>query len=415
MIVGIPRETFESERRVALTPAAVAALKKIGLDVQVQAGAGEPAGFPDQQYREQGATVVDDRTALFAGAEVIAQVRTPGANPRAGVDDLPHLKPEHVLLGHAEPLTAHEQTKGVADTGATLLALELVPRITRAQSMDVLSSQANLGGYKAVLLAADALGKIFPMMMTAAGTLKPARVFVIGAGVAGLQAIATAKRLGAVVSATDVRPATKQQVESLGGHFVFLEELMTEGEGGYATELTPEQQEKQRELVADAVANSDVVITTAAIPGHKAPVLVTADTVTRMRPGSVIVDMAADHGGNCELTKADHVIEQHGVQIIGTTNLPSLVATDASAMYSGNVVKLLTHLVDDGKIELDISDEITAGIVVTRGGEVVHPRVRAAMGLPPLEPVIAGGGSDPEGDSDSSAKPQAADERSDTP
>jgi len=410
MIVGVPRETFPDEQRVALTPTGVAGLKKLDLQVHVQRGAGEGAGFPDAEYEQQGATLVDDRAAIFAEADVIAQVRTPGANPEQGGDDVAHLKADQLLLGHAEPLTAHDPIRAVAETGATLLGLELMPRITRAQAMDVLSSQANLGGYKAVLLAADALRKIFPMMMTAAGTLKPARVFVIGAGVAGLQAIATAKRLGAVVSATDVRPATKEQVESLGGTFVFLEELMAEGEGGYAKELTPEQQEKQRQLVAETVAESDVVITTANIPGRKAPVLVTAETVAKMRPGSVIVDMAAERGGNCELTQPGETVEQHGVTIMGPSNLPSLVATDASSMYSGNLVKLLTHLVEEGRIDLNTEDEITAGIVVTRKKEIVHPKVREAMGMEPLEPVKMGGGSAPDDESNSSAKPRAAGE-----
>lgn len=384
MILGIPKETFADEKRVALTPAAVATLSKLKLEVHIERGAGEAAGFTDEQYEQRGAKLAD-RAALFSAADIIAQVRAVGANPEQGAAEVDQLRRDQIVIGHAEPLTAHEQTQAVAERGATLLAMELIPRITRAQAMDALSSQANLAGYMTVLLAATQMPKAFPMMMTAAGTIKPAKVFVIGAGVAGLQAVATAKRLGAVVSATDVRPATQEQVESLGGKFVFLEEIMTEGEGGYARELTPEQQEKQKALVADVVAESDVVITTAAIPGRKAPVLVTEQTVQRMNPRSVIVDMAAERGGNCELTEAGQVVVKHGVTIIGTTNLPAMLAQDASAMYAGNIVKLLQHLVDDqGNLKLDMEDQITAGIVVTREGQVVHPKVRELMGLGPM-------------------------------
>jgi len=407
MIIGVPKETMAGERRVALVPASIGPLKKLGLNVIVERDAGLAAGFTNQQYEEKGATIYDDRPAVFRDADAIAQVRTFGANPEAGGGDVEHIKQGQLVIGHAEPLTNHDQTNAIKDRGAVLVAMELVPRITRAQSMDALSSQANLAGYRAVLLAAHYQTKIFPLMMTAAGTVKPAKVFVIGAGVAGLQAIATAKRLGAVVSATDVRPATKEQVESLGGKFVMVEEAMAEGEGGYAKELTPEQQQKQKELVAQVVAESDVVITTAAIPGRKAPVLVTEAMVKAMHPGAVIVDMAAERGGNCELTQEGQVTEAHGVTIVGSTNLPSTLATDASATYATNIVKLMGEMMDkEGKLNLDLENEVIAGVVVTKDNDVVHMKVRELMGLEPLTtaPKDAAIGQTPE-----DAKPQAAD------
>ncbi|MHB1157292.1 MAG: Re/Si-specific NAD(P)(+) transhydrogenase subunit alpha [Phycisphaerales bacterium] len=382
MIVGICRETCDGERRVALTPASLAPLIKAGLKIQVEAGAGDEAGFPDSEYQAKGATVVKDRAQLIQQADVLVQVRAYGANPERGGADLTHMKAGQVVIGHAEPLLAHEQTKAMAARGVALLAMELIPRTTRAQAMDALSSQANLAGYRAVLIGQDHLPKIFPMMMTAAGTLKPAKVFVIGAGVAGLQAIATAKRLGAAVSATDVRPATKEQVESLGGKFVMVPEAMAEGEGGYAKELTPEQQAKQKTLVANVVADSDVVITTALIPGRPAPKLITAEMVQRMAPRSVIVDMAAERGGNCELTEPGKIVVKHGVTIVGLLNIPSDVAHDSSTMYAGNVVKLIGHLIGKTQeIQWNLEDEITRGVLVTKDGQVVHERVKQAMKL----------------------------------
>ncbi len=414
MIAAIPTETHPGEKRVALSPAAAAQLIKAGLTVRLQRGAGSAAGHTDQQYADKGVELVDDRDALFAEADIIAQVRTPGAAPEAGGQDMQRYRQGQLVVGHAEPLTAHEQTKAMAQRGATLAAMELIPRITRAQAMDALSSQANLGGYKAVLLAANLSPKIFPMMMTAAGTLKPAKVFVIGAGVAGLQAIATAKRLGATVSATDVRPATKEQVESLGGKFVMVEEAMAEGEGGYAKELTAEQKQKQQELVESVVAESDVVITTAAIPGRKAPVLVTEAMVAKMQPRSIIVDMAAERGGNCELTEEGQIVEKHGVTIVGSANLPGELAHDASAMYANNVVKLLNEMLDDGRLKLDMDNEVIAGVVVCKDGEVVHPRVREAMGMGPLAKPEAQAAPEAGGERDAAdgTKPQAGEEDS---
>jgi H+-translocating NAD(P) transhydrogenase subunit alpha len=293
------------------------------------------------------------------------------------------MRPEQILIGHGEPLLAHDQTKVLAERGVTLLAMELIPRITRAQPMDVLSSQANLAGYKAVLMAANALGRIFPMMMTAAGTVTAAKVFVVGAGVAGLQAIATAKRLGAVVSAIDVRPEVKEQVESLGARFV-MPPFTAAGAGGYAREQTQEQKEAQQELMAATVADSDVVITTAAIPGKRSPVLVTGAMVQRMRPGSVLVDLAAERGGNCEWTEPDKTIHKHGVTIIGTANIPALIPHDASLTYARNLAALLKLIVKDAAVSLNADDEVIAGTLVTRGGQVVHPRVRELMGLGPI-------------------------------
>ncbi len=384
MIVAIPKENHPDEARVALTPAAVGACQKLGLEVRVEAGAGAQAGFNDTDYEAKGAAIVQDRGELFHAAGIIAQVRSYPADPEHGRHDLEHLLREgHIVVGHAEPLTAPEAIEAMNQRGVTLMAMELIPRITRAQAMDALSSQANLGGYMAVLLAATHMPKIMPMMMTAAGTIKPAKVFVIGAGVAGLQAIATAKRLGAVVSATDVRPATKEQVESLGGKFVMVEEAMAEGEGGYARELTPEQKEKQQQLVAQVVADSDVVITTAAIPGRKAPVLVSEQMVQSMKPRSVIVDLAAERGGNCALTEPGQTVEQHGVTIVGRFNLPGLVPQDASVMYANNVAKLLAEFVGEGRAEFDMDNEVIAGVVVCHGKRIIHPRVCEAMGLEP--------------------------------
>ena len=380
MRLAVPKETFPGERRVALVPGAVPALTQAGHEVAIEPGAGVAAGFDDAAYTERGAAVAADRDAVFAESDAILQVRTPGANPEAGAADIGRLRAEHVLIGHAEPLTAHETNGAVAETGATVLAIELLPRITRAQPMDALSSQANIAGYKAVVAAANRLPKLFPLMMTAAGTIRAARVFVVGAGVAGLQAIATARRLGALVHATDVRPEVQEQVESLGASFVHPGQT-AEGAGGYAGAQTEEQQRRQRELTADTVAESDVVITTANIPGKRAPVLVTEEMVERMPPGGVIVDLAAERGGNCALTEPDEVVERHGVAIDGTTNLPAGVATDASQMYAGNVGKLVAHLTRDGRIELADDDPIAAGVLLCRDGRITAPAVREAMGL----------------------------------
>ncbi len=390
--VGVPKETYPGERRVALVPALVPQLKGAGVEaVLVEQGAGAEAGFPDSAYAEQGARVVESRQEVFEGADVVLQVRTPGANPERGREDLELLRPGQVVIGFLEPLTALDAVKALAERWVTAFALELMPRITRAQSMDALSSQATVAGYKAVLLAAEALPKMFPMMMTAAGTITPAHVFVVGAGVAGLQAIATARKLGAVVQAYDIRPETKEQVESLGAKFVELglETEEARAEGGYAREMGEEFYKKQREMMRRVVAESDVVITTAAVPGKRAPVLITEEMVKGMAPGSVIVDVAAERGGNCELTKPGETVTVHGVTIIGAVNLPATVPYHASQMYARNVTTFLLGMLKDGELKLDLDDPIVRDTLVTRDGEVVHPRVRERLGLPPAVGVGA--------------------------
>jgi len=377
MIIGVPQETFPGERRVALVPAIVPALTKAGLEVRVQAGAGLAAGFPDRQYADKGAKIAPTREAVFA-ADVVLQVRAAGANPQAGKADLPGLRQGQVVIGLCDPLSEPKAIEEVAARGVTLFALELLPRITRAQGMDVLSSQATVAGYRAVLLAATALPKLFPMLMTAAGTITPAKVFVVGAGVAGLQAIATAGRLGGIVSAYDVRPAVKEQVQSLGAKFVEmpLEAAAAEGKGGYAQQMDEEFYRKQRELMTRVVAQSDVVITTAAVPGKKAPVLVTAAMVEAMAAGSVLVDLAAERGGNCELTRPGQTVVHQNVTILGPLNLPAEVPNHASQLYAKNIATFLLALVKDGKLQIDLEDQIIRETLVAREGQVPNAAVR---------------------------------------
>jgi NAD(P) transhydrogenase subunit alpha len=385
MKVAVAKETFPGERRVALVPAAIAALKKAGIEVAVESGAGEAAGFSDDAYRAAGAEIVS-RDGAFA-ADCLLAVRTGGANGAAWHADRDRLRQGQIVIGMCDPLSSPEACREAAERGATLFSLELVPRITRAQSMDVLSSQANIAGYRAVLVAATALPRILPMMTTAAGTVTPAKALVLGAGVAGLQAIATAKRLGAQVSAYDVRPAVKEQVQSLGAKFVELplETGSSETAGGYAKAMGEEFYAKQRELLGRVVADSDLVICTALIPGQKAPVLVTREMVAKMRPGSVIVDMAAERGGNCEGSVPDQTVVLDGVTILGPTNLPADVPFHTSQLYARNISTFLTHLVKGGLPEVSLDDEITRDTLVTRGGQLVHPKVRERAGLPPLE------------------------------
>jgi NAD(P) transhydrogenase subunit alpha len=376
MIVGVPRENHPGERRVALTPAVLDTLKRAGFEVLVERGAGEQAGFPDSAYEAKGARL-GSRDEVFAKADVVARVR---AFPLRGGDaraDLERLRQGQVLVGLFDALWAGPELEQLAATGAMCFALDLMPRITRAQAMDALSSMATVAGYKAVILAAERLPKMFPMLMTAAGTIAPARVFVVGAGVAGLQAIATARRLGAVVEAYDVRPSVKEQVQSLGARFVELPlETVGEDASGYAREQSEEFQRRQRELMTRVVAASDVVITTASIPGRRAPLLITRAMVEGMHPGSVIVDLAAERGGNCELTRPDEVVEFRGITILGPTNLPSTVPNDASQMYARNLTAFLTHLLKDGKLNLDAEDPIVRETMLTRDGAVVHSKVR---------------------------------------
>jgi NAD(P) transhydrogenase subunit alpha len=391
MIIGVVKETFPGERRVALVPSSIAALQKIGHEVLVEPDAGVEAGHPDPEYREKGATIAGSRAEVWKNAKTVLQVRTLGANAPAGEADLDLMQSGQAVIGMAEPLSAPEAARQIGARGALLFSLELMPRITRAQSMDVLSSMATIAGYKAVLLAADRLPKMFPLMMTAAGTLRAAHVFVVGAGVAGLQAIGTARKLGAVVEAYDVRPVVKEQVESLGGKFVEmeLETDAAEDKGGYAKELGEEFYRKQRELMLKVVGHSDVVITTAAIPGKKAPILITKEMVEAMAPGSIVVDLAAERGGNCELTEPGQEAHHGGVLILGPENPPSDIPNHASQMFSNNVTTFLKHLAPEGELKLDMEDEITNETLVTRDGDVIHPRIRellgAAAGAPPGE------------------------------
>jgi H+-translocating NAD(P) transhydrogenase subunit alpha len=380
MIVGVLRERFPGEKRVALVPGNVPNLVKAGHVVRVEAGAGLAAGYRDDAYVDKGAEVVL-RSRVLGESDLLAVVRAGGADGSFD-EELPRLRAGQCIVGFLDPLSNPGALTELVRAGLTLIAVELVPRITRAQSMDALSSMANLSGYKAVLLAATTLPRLFPMMMTAAGTVSPARVFVIGAGVAGLQAAATAKRLGAVVRAYDVRPAVREQVESVGAKFVELavETTQAEDAGGYAKALGEDFYARQRALMAEVVAASDVVITTAAIPGTASPILVTEDMVRSMAVGSVIVDLAAERGGNCELTKADEVVEAHGVTILGPTNLPGTVPYHASQLYSKNVTTLILHLTrDGGELHLDLEDEITGQIVIARDGQGVQGRVRFSM------------------------------------
>ncbi len=389
MIVGVPRETLPGERCVALTPAAVKQLGKIGLEVQVEAGAGEAAGFPNSVYQEAGATICPTRDEVFAKADIVCQMKGFGANPEEGKEDLPRLRSGQILFGFQEPLLAYAETKQLAEKGVTSFSMELIPRITRAQSMDALSSMATVQGYKGVLIGASELPRFFPMFMTAAGTIAPAKVLVIGAGVAGLQAIATAKRLGGVVSGYDVRPVVKEQVESLGAKFVELDLGTEDAEdaGGYAKEQGEDFAQRQQAAMAEVVAAHHVVVTTAAIPGKPSPKILTAAMVQGMEPGSVIVDLASERGGNCELTKPGEKVVAHGVSIIGAVDLPSTMPYHASQMYATNLVNLLKELVTDGELAVDRDNEIVEGTLVCHGGEVVHARVRELMGLPPLPKV----------------------------
>jgi H+-translocating NAD(P) transhydrogenase subunit alpha len=386
MIVGVPRESFPGERRVALVPGVVPSLTKAGLEVVIEAGAGKEAGYPDADYAAKGAKILPTRADVFTAADIVAQVLCYGANDKTGKGDVPLYRPNQALIGFFRPLASLEPIQEIASKGLTAFSIELMPRTTRAQSMDALSSMATIAGYKAVIIAADTLPKIFPMLTTAAGTITPARVFIMGCGVAGLQAIATARRLGAVVSAYDVRPAVKEQVQSLGGRFVeiAIEAKDAQDARGYATAQGEEFYKKQRELLSKVVAESDVVITAAVIPGKKSPILVTKEMVAGMAPGSVIVDMAAERGGNCELTHAEETVEAHGVTIIGPINLASTVPYHASQMYAKNVATFLLYMVKEGKLQINPQDEIVRETLLTQGGEIINARLREIYKLPAL-------------------------------
>ncbi|TMF87205.1 MAG: Re/Si-specific NAD(P)(+) transhydrogenase subunit alpha [Chloroflexi bacterium] len=373
MKVGVVKETLAGERRVALVPDAVIKLIAAKLEVAIQAGAGSEAFLADEAYQKAGATIISEAQTLLGQSDAVLKVQPPN------LDEVGALRSGAILISFLQPSTNGDAVKALARQKVTAFSLELVPRISRAQSMDALSSQAGVAGYKAVLIAANRLGKFFPLLITAAGTVTPARVLVLGAGVAGLQAIATARRLGAVVEAYDVRPAVKDEVKSLGATFVELPLEAQQGQGGYAAQQSEEFLRRQRELIGDHVAASDVVITTAAVPGRKAPILVTKDMVARMRPGSVIVDLAADTGGNVELTKPGEAVVTGGVTIDGPRNLASTMPVHASQLFSRNVSTLLLSIVKDGQPNIDFNDEIVKGSCLTNAGELIHPQAKALL------------------------------------
>ncbi len=386
MIIGVPKETYPGERRVALVPAVLPTLTKAGFEVHIQSGAGIDAGYLDVLYAEKGGKIVADRAAIFAAADIVAQVLCYGPNDVNGQLDVPLYRQNQILVGFLRPFGSLEVLQQIAQAGVTSFSVELMPRTTRAQSMDALSSMATVAGYKAVLVTADIHPRIFPMLTTAAGTVTPARAFVIGCGVAGLQAIATARRLGAVVSAYDLRPAAKEQVQSLGGRFVELpiEAKDAQDARGYATAQDEDFYRRQRELLGKVVQESDVVIATAVIPGKKAPILVTEDMVKGMAPGSVVLDLAAERGGNCDITEAGKTVVKHGVTIIGPINLASTVPYHASMMYARNITAFLTHLIKEQKLNLNLADEIVRETLLTSGGEIAQARVREFLKLPAL-------------------------------
>jgi NAD(P) transhydrogenase subunit alpha len=397
MKIAVPRETAEGETRVALTPQIAGQLVADGIEVLVEAGAGEPSSNTDDAYREAGARIVPDSGSVYGEADLVLRVGRPSD------EELGMLRKGSVLIGTLGVLAKPEIATKLAELGVSAISMDAIPRITRAQSMDTLSSQATVGGYKAVIIAADRLPKFFPLLTTAAGTIRPARGIVMGAGVAGLMAIGTARRLGAVVEATDVRPAVKEQVQSLGG--TFLEVEMTDEEkakaetaGGYATEMSDDYKRRQAELIAERVKEADFIITTALIPGRPAPRLVTEEMVKSMKPGSVIVDMAAEMGGNCELTEPGREVVKHGVRIIGITNLPATMPASATQMYAKNIQTLVKHLVKDGELKLDLTDEITRGATITHDGKVVHEATAKALGIdvpaPQTDAPAPAGGKD---------------------
>ena len=386
MIIGVPKEIYPGERRVALVPVVLPALIKAGFEIHIQSGAGIEAGYPDSHYADKGGKIVGDRAAVFAAADIVVQLLCYGSNDITGKQDVPLFRRDQILVGFLRPFGLKDVVEEIAHAGVTAFAVELMPRSTRAQSMDALSSMATAAGYKAVLLAADNHPRVFPMLTTAAGTITPARVFIIGCGVAGLQAIATSRRLGAVTSAYDLRPAVKEQVQSLGGRFVELpiEAKDAQDARGYATAQGEDFYRRQRELLGQVVQESDVVITTAVITRKKSPVLVTEEMVKGMALGSVIVDVAAERGGNCEITEPGKTVVKHGVTIIGAFNLANGVPYHASMMYARNVTSFLTHLIKDQKLNLNLEDGIVSETLLTRGGEIVQARVREFFTLPAL-------------------------------
>lgn len=386
MIIGVPKETCPGEKRVALIPANVQMLARKGHEVIVEENAGTASGYTDQAYKDAGATIESNRAKIFEKAQIVTVVQAPGANKKTGDDDLKALKKDQIIIGMMDPLAEPEIAKSYAEQGATAIAMELIPRITRAQSMDVLSSMATIAGYKSVLIAAEKSPRMFPMFMTAAGTVKPARVMIMGAGVAGLQACATAKRLGAVVEAYDIRAAAREQILSVGAKPIELD-LDTgeaEGSGGYAKEQGEDFLKRQREQLGDIIAEMDVVITTAAVPGKKSPILVTKEMAEKMKPGAILIDLAAEKGGNCELTKLNEYVECGGAIIYGPENVPSSAPYHASQMYGKNVENLLNLLITkEGELNLDFEDQIIADTTIAHDNDVANDRIREMLGMEP--------------------------------
>lgn len=377
MIIAIPKEILPGENRVACIPDVAAKLIKAGYEVQIEKDAGLNAGFTDEQYLHAGAKVLDKTEELYSNADIVFKVQRPIDNPVTGKNEIDLLKKGTLLISFVYVLHYPEIAKKCAEKGIDLISMDMIPRTTLAQKMDALSSQANLAGYKSVLLAANEIGKIFPLMMTAAGTISPAKVVIMGAGVAGLQALGTAKRLGAVVEVSDIRPSVKEEVQSLGGKFIEVEtDENMQDSGGYAKEASPEFLQKQKEVIFKHVTEADIVITTALVPGKKAPVLVTEEMVKKMRPGSVVLDMATEFGGNCEISEKGKTVKKYGVTIIGEPNLPSLVPHHASDMYSKNILNLIQHIGKEGKVTLNLEDEIIKGSLITKNGEVINQRVK---------------------------------------
>jgi NAD(P) transhydrogenase subunit alpha len=387
MIVGVPKETYPAERRVAMVPSVVPMLLKASCEVLVEKGAGIDAGYEDAAYISKGAKLAETRSEVFANSDIVIQVLCHGANDKTGAADLSLIRRGQIVIGFLRPLGSPRTVADIAATGCTAFAVELMPRITRSQSMDALSAMATVCGYKSVITAADLLPRFFPMLTTAAGTITPARVLVLGAGVAGLQAIATSRRLGAVVSAYDVRAAVREQIISVGGRFIELplETGQSEDSRGYAQAQDESFYRRQREVLTKVVAESDVVITTAVVPGQKAPVLVTGEMVASMARGSVIIDLAAERGGNCELTRPNETIVERGVTIVGTFNFATTVPYHASQMYARNLATFIIHLLKDGKLVLDLEDEITRETLIARDGNIVNPRAREALPQTPAQ------------------------------
>lgn len=380
MVIAVPKEILPGENRVGITPDVASKLIKKSFQVHVQKGAGLNAGYTDDQYEKAGAKLYDRVSELYSSSDIVAKVHRPMDHPEEGKNELDLMKEGTILITFLYSLNYPDLAKKCAEKKINVISMDAIPRTTLAQKMDALSSQANIAGYKAVIMCANTLGKIFPLMMTAAGTISPARVVIMGAGVAGLQALGTAKRLGAVVEVSDIRSAVKEEVQSLGGKFIEVEGAEDmQDEGGYAKEASEEFLQKQKELIFKHVTNADIVITTALVPGKKAPVLVTEEMVKNMRPGSVVLDMAVEFGGNCEVSEKGKTVKKHGVNIIGEPNLSSLVPTHSSDVYAKNILALLEHIGKEGKVELNFDDEIVKGSVITYNGEVVHERTKSLL------------------------------------